>query len=97
MNDDGCIVELADSVIIRDNLPDGEITDLLAYNKELFYKSMAEGNFDQLIQPPKLNGPPRYVRNNQSQPIPIVGGEYIPIKIKYLHSVFNSLFESGTA
>jgi len=36
---------------------------------------MAEGNFDQLIQPPKLNGPPRYVRKNSSEAIPLVGGE----------------------
>lgn len=96
-NDDGCIVEIGGSVVIQDNMPLGEITDLLGYNRELFAKAMGNGEFDSIIRPASLNGPGRYKRVNKSENVPMVAGDYVPIRVKYLHSVFNSLFEDGNA
>jgi len=90
-------VELNNTVILRDNIPEGPITDLLANKRTIFEQQIEGGGWDDLIKPPGINSPERFPRNKVSGEMPLDGGSYVPIKVKIVHSVHNSLHEDGNS
>lgn len=61
-------------------------------------KAISSGTWDEFISPKVENGPERYVRTPKSiTTVPLVAGDYVPIKVKMMHSVHNSLFEDGNS
>lgn len=97
-SDDGCTVSLNNTVIVRDNLPDGAMTDLLEPKKKFMKTQIKSGNWDEFIKPPGLSDPPRFPRTPKTKdPVPLVSGDYVPIKIRMMHSVHNSMFEDGNS
>jgi len=96
--DDGCLVYLNDTVIIQDNLTIEPMSDLLTPKKKYMEQQIKNGKWDEFIKPPGLNDPERFPRTPETKDsIPLVGGDYVPIKIRMLHSVHNSLLEDGNS
>jgi len=59
---------------------------------------IANGEWDEFIKPPGLKDPDRWPRFNKTvTPVPLVGGDYIPIEVRMLHSVQSELFEDGNS
>lgn len=74
------------------------MSDLLTPKKKYMDKQIKNGKWDEFIKPPGLNDPDRFPRDPKTkEPVPLVGGDYIPIKIRMLHSVHNSLLEDGNS
>lgn len=60
-------------------------------------EKIRDGNWDDFIKPPSLDEPDRFPRVYASQEMPLDAGTYVPIKIKVVHSVHNSLYEDGNS
>ena len=96
-SDDGCVIELNNSVILRDNVPEGKTTDYLQYKRQLLARKIKDGEWDDFIKPPSLDEPDRFPRAYSSLEMPLDANTYVPIKVKAVHSVHNSLTEDGNS
>lgn len=59
--DDGCIIEMNGSVVLRDNIPEKEEDkkDFLQFKKKEFDKVLAGTDFENFIKPKTAEDPPR--------------------------------------
>ena len=85
------------TVILRDNIPEGVTEDYLFYKRQLLKSNIENGGWDDFIKPVGLNDPPRFPRIQSSSEMPLEGNVYVPITIKAIHSVHNSLMEDGNS
>jgi len=60
-SDDGCIIEMNGSVVLRDNIPETEddTHDFLQIKKKQFDKSLSGTDFENFIKPKTAEDPPR--------------------------------------
>jgi hypothetical protein len=96
-SDDGCIIMINGSTVMRDGIPETNKSDFLQEKKEHLKGQIQQGAWDEIIKPRKWDEPSRWPRVMTSEPIPLDGGQYVPFKIRMFHSVHNSLFEDGNA
>lgn len=95
--DDGCIVELNGMVIIQDNLSTEPEKDLLKPFKTVMTQEIAAGEWKNFIAVRGSKDPPRFPRTPVSESMTLEGGVFNHIKVKTMHTVHNSLYETGNA
>lgn len=95
INDDGGILLVNNDIVIQDRLkPDTPITDFLEPKRKEMKDAIAAGKWDDFIKP---NAALITHYANKSDKIKLEAGQFVPIEIRYIHSVHNSLQEDGTA
>lgn len=94
-SDDGCKVKIGAGEILNDNC---EATDdYLKTSMDLMEAAIGAGEWSRFVKPEGPNDPPKFPRNNKSEPVDLKAGEFAEISISAFHSVHNSLYESGHA
>lgn len=53
--------------------------------------AITAGTWDDFVKPEGPNDPPKFPRNNKSDPVDLKAGEFAEISIQAFHSVHNSL------
>jgi len=95
VNDDGGIVLINNDIVIQDRLKDNQpIKDFLEPKRKEMKDAIEAGKWDDFIRPNAA-----LIQNfkNKSEKVKLEAGQFVPIEVRYMHSVHNALQEDGTA
>lgn len=83
--------------MIQDNLSETPETDLLKPYKTVMEEAVTASEWMEFIAVRGSKDPPRFPRTPGSEPLTLEAGVFNKIKIRTMHTVHNSLYETGVA
>lgn len=73
-SDDGCIVEINNSIVIRDSLPEVPSSDLIQSQRDVMEEYIQKAEWTEFIRPRTMDEPERFPRNKQSDDVFLTAG-----------------------
>lgn len=65
-SDDGCVVNINDSIIIRDAIPESPSNDLIQSHRDVMDSYIEESKWTDFIRPRTMDEPDRFPRHKKS-------------------------------